>query len=114
MENLFSYGTLQLESVQQSTFHRLLEGQPDSLTGYKVSQIAIKDPEVIAASGLTHHLIISQTGNKADVISGVVFKVTHDELILADEYEAEDYKRILVLLESGQRSWVYVSAGDDL
>lgn len=112
MENLFSYGTLQLESVQQSTFHRLLEGQPDSLAGYKILHIEIKDPEVISASGPTHHLIISHTGNDRDIVEGVVFKVTHEEFILADEYEAEDYKRIQVRLASGKQSWVYVNVND--
>ena len=31
---LFSYGTLQLESVQLSSFGRRLEGEPDAMTGY--------------------------------------------------------------------------------
>jgi gamma-glutamylcyclotransferase (GGCT)/AIG2-like uncharacterized protein YtfP len=113
MENLFSYGTLQLESVQLSTFHRTLEGSPDVLAGYKVSHIEITDPEVVAASGLTHHLMISFTGKESDIIQGVVLKVTTEELAQADEYEASDYKRVSVILKSGRRSWVYVDANDN-
>ena len=30
----FSYGTLQLESVQRSSFGRRLDGQPDAMPGY--------------------------------------------------------------------------------
>ncbi len=36
VENLFSYGTLQSESVQLETFGRKLEGEPDTLPGYRL------------------------------------------------------------------------------
>lgn len=32
-ERLFSYGTLQLEQVQLTTFGRKLDGQPDDMRG---------------------------------------------------------------------------------
>ena len=35
MERLFSYGTLQLPEVQTATFGRLLQGQADSLVGFR-------------------------------------------------------------------------------
>lgn len=38
---LFSYGTLQYESVQLSTFGRKLSGAADSLLGYKLEKIKI-------------------------------------------------------------------------
>ncbi|WP_371319933.1 gamma-glutamylcyclotransferase family protein [Variovorax sp. dw_308] len=50
-EWLFSYGTLQLEPVQRATFGRLLSGQPDSLPGYRLEQVAIRDAAVVATSG---------------------------------------------------------------
>jgi hypothetical protein len=37
MPLLFSYGTLQQEDVQWSTFGRLLEGQRDELPGFERS-----------------------------------------------------------------------------
>jgi len=37
MALLFSYGTLQQEAVQMSTFGRLLDGQPDELVGFEQS-----------------------------------------------------------------------------
>ncbi len=110
MENLFSYGTLQDESVQLSTFGRKLEGFPDQLTGYKLSSIKIEDPAVVASSGLTEHPVIRQTNNSDDTISGTVFTITATELQQADEYEAEEYQRVRVELKSGTKAWVYISS----
>jgi hypothetical protein len=38
---LFSYGTLQLESVQRSSFGRRLEGESDAMTGYTQTLVEI-------------------------------------------------------------------------
>ena len=108
MEKLFSYGTLQLEKVQIETFGRKLVGRPDVLTRYKLEKIQIKDPSVLAASNQEIHPILRFTGNNSDRIEGVVFEVTNDELLQADVYEEQNYKRVLELFESGLRAWVYV------
>ncbi|MGH6908909.1 MAG: hypothetical protein ACREEG_01890, partial [Phenylobacterium sp.] len=52
---LFSYGTLQLERVQLSTFGRPLHGTPDAMVGYRLEPMEITDPEVIAISGANIH-----------------------------------------------------------
>ena len=39
MEKLFSYGTLQMEHVQQETFGRKLHGVKDTLAGYTLSTV---------------------------------------------------------------------------
>ena len=54
MPLLFSYGTLQQEHVQVSTFGRRLQGQRDELLGFEPSLVPIADPQVAAASGRTH------------------------------------------------------------
>lgn len=107
---LFSYGTLQQDEVQLSTFGRRLEGKPDILTGYSRSMVAIADPEVVALSGKTHHPIVRETGNPADEIVGTVFRISHAELAAADAYEVADYKRMGVRLKSGLEAFVYVAA----
>jgi len=43
----------------------------------------------------------------------MVFEISADELNHSDEYEVNDYKRILGNLKSGKKAWVYVSAGVD-
>ena len=48
---LFSYGTLQLESVQLASFGRRLAGHPDAMPGFSKSFIEITDPDVLVASG---------------------------------------------------------------
>lgn len=107
---LFSYGTLQLAGVQMAQFGRLLEGSDDALPGYAQTLVEITDPEVIRKSGERFHPIVTATGNPADQIAGKVFAITAAELAAADEYEVDDYKRVLVQLASGRDAWVYVKA----
>lgn len=111
MENLFSYGTLQLKQVQLELFGRTFTMEPDALICYKKEKIKIKVESVVNLSGEEEHVIISYSGNDSDVIEGTVLSVTSDELQRADEYETDDYKRISVTLRSGKKAWVYVSAG---
>jgi hypothetical protein len=108
-ERLFSYGTLQLESVQRAQFGRLLEGQADALVGFRQDMVEITDPDVLAKSGKQFHPIVTQTGNSADRIPGMVFAVTPEELLAADAYEVDDYVRAATVLASGVRAWVYVA-----
>ncbi len=110
MQFLFSYGTLQLESVQRQTFGRKLNGRADTLIGYSIDQVEITDPDVLAASGETHHPIITQTGLETDRIDGVIFEITDAELAQADEYEVDDYRRVAATFASGQQAWVYIGA----
>jgi gamma-glutamylcyclotransferase (GGCT)/AIG2-like uncharacterized protein YtfP len=107
---LFSYGTLQLETVQLETFGRRLTGAADALPGYSRMMVRITDPAVIAASGADHHPIVAASADPDDSVEGMVFEITAEELAAADTYEVADYKRIDVVLASGLRAWVYVQA----
>ena len=109
-EFLFSYGTLQLEAVQRSTFGRLLSGTGDALPGFELAPLKIEDPKVIAISGKATHTIAKFTGRDSDEITGTVFHVTADEIENADRYEVDACKRIAFTLRSGIRAWVYVDA----
>jgi hypothetical protein len=42
-KKLFSYGTLQYDTVQQKKFGRLLAGHPDALVGFQLSEVKIRD-----------------------------------------------------------------------
>jgi gamma-glutamylcyclotransferase (GGCT)/AIG2-like uncharacterized protein YtfP len=108
-EKLFSYGTLRFESVQIANFGRLLQGSDDVLLGFELSTIEIKNEEVIETSGVNEHPIVSYTGNDNNTVKGMVFNISRDELEQADQYEVEDYKRVLVTLASGVDAWVYVN-----
>ena len=109
-ELLFSYGTLQIEAVQLSTFGRKLVGTADELPGFAQSMMKIDDAEVVATSGKTHHPIVAFTGRDTDTVPGTVFQITADELENADKYEVAAYTRIGAILRSGARAWVYVDA----
>ena len=110
MPLLFSYGTLRDPAVQQATFGRELTSHDDQLPGYQVTMLKITDPAVLAVSGQTHHPILVATGNDADTVPGAALEVTAEDLVAADNYEVDDYHRIMVSLTSGARAWVYVSA----
>lgn len=110
MPLLFSYGTLQQDDVQRSTFGRLLVGRRDQLVGYDLAMIPIDDAEVVAISGKSHHPIVKYSGNDADRVDGTVFEITDAELDQADKYEVAAYKRVAADAASGNRVWVYVDA----
>ena len=107
-EFLFSYGTLQLESVQLATFGRLLTGTPDVLSEFQLRPLPIEDEYVIAVSGKDEHTIAYFTRQASDKIPGTVFSVSSEELHGADEYEVEPCRRVSVVLQSGKRAWVYI------
>ncbi|WP_321939553.1 gamma-glutamylcyclotransferase family protein [Paraburkholderia sp. J8-2] len=109
-ENLFSYGTLQLEQVQLATFGRKLDGHADDMPGYSLTMLKIDDPEVVRTSGKTHHPVVTYTANTTDKVSGMVFAITPEELQHADDYEVDAYRRDRVVLASGASAWVYVDA----
>ena len=110
MEKLFSYGTLQYPQVQKETFGRILEGKHDMLPGYVESTVEITDPIVLERSGQRIHPILHFTGNRSDMVSGMIFEISYDELMQSDLYEADDYQRIEAEFHSGTMAWVYVSA----
>ena len=93
-----------------ATFGRLLSGAIDALPGFELVLLKIEDATVIAISGKAHHSMARFTGRARDVVPGVVFAVTPDEIQRADEYEVAAVTRMAVVLQSGVRAWVYVDA----
>lgn len=96
-----------MEKVQLSSFGRLLNGQQDALTGYQLSQVEITDEAVLAQSEQRFHPVAIPSGDVEDMVGGVVFEITYDELLRADEYEVDDYARVLATLASGKKAWIY-------
>lgn len=110
MPKLFSYGTLQLESVQLATFGRRLNGEKDHLIGYTLGEIEITEPNVLQKSGKRFHPMLIKTNNPSDTVDGVIFDITDDELAEADRYEVDAYKRIQAYFASGAMAWIYADA----
>jgi hypothetical protein len=107
MPLLFSYGTLQQQAVQISTFGRVLQGQPDVLVGFELSAKKIEDPAFVETSGKSEHAIVTFTGENESRVSGMVFEVTETELAKSDAYEPAGYRRMPGTLASGKQAWVY-------
>jgi gamma-glutamylcyclotransferase (GGCT)/AIG2-like uncharacterized protein YtfP len=110
-ELLFSYGTLRQRDVQLTTFGRELDGRDDAIVGYELDHVTITDPHVIATSGSDRHPILRPNGRPGAEINGTVFAISEAELAAADQYEVDDYRRVLAPLRSGGQAWVYVFAG---
>lgn len=107
---LFSYGTLQDEAVQQRLFGRRLSGTPDALPGFRMDWLEQRDPDAVATSGVVRHPVVHETGNAQDRIPGLLLHLSEAELARADEYEADDYRRVRVTLASGAQAWLYAAA----
>ena len=107
-ENLFSYGTLQKDKIQLELFGRLLNGAKDILKGYKLSSIEIKDESFLAKGEENiQQTVIPSKDN--DIIEGIVFEISEEELFLADKYEPENYIRVKIVLRSGKEAWIYAA-----
>jgi hypothetical protein len=111
---LFSYGTLQLEKVQLENYGRILNGEQDILTGYKMDNLQITDSTVLAKSKLEYHPIAVKSDNQNDFIAGVIFEITETELVETDKYEVSQYRRILETFKSGKKAWVYVAKNNTI
>jgi hypothetical protein len=110
MPLLFSYGTLQDESVQISLFGRALTGQKDHLLGFEQSLVRVADLDFARVSGTTHHAIVRPSRNLESRVPGMALEVTDGELEQADKYEPVEYRRVAASLASGRQAWVYVDA----
>jgi gamma-glutamylcyclotransferase (GGCT)/AIG2-like uncharacterized protein YtfP len=108
-EHLFSYGTLQKDKVQVELFGRLLHGTKDILEGYQLASIEIKDESFLSKGEEKFQLTLIPSTNKTDSIEGTVFEISEEELLLADKYEPDNYKRIKVALQSGKEAWIYAA-----
>jgi gamma-glutamylcyclotransferase (GGCT)/AIG2-like uncharacterized protein YtfP len=107
MPFLFSYGTLQQEAVQLSTFGRRLLGHDDELLGFTQSLQRVTEPAFVVTSGKADHAVVRFTGRADDRVRGAVFEVTDDELASADAYEPPGWARVSTTLASGKHAWVY-------
>src|SRR5215216_3637726 len=108
-EYLFSYGTLREERVQLKLFGRPLKGTKDILKGYKLSPIEIRDESFLSKGEQKNQQIAKLSNDKNDMIEGTIFEISEEELLQADKYEPEDYKRIKLKFESGKDAWIYAA-----
>jgi len=108
-EYLFSYGTLQKEKTQLELFERNLQSFADTLRGYKIANIEIKDELFLSKGEDKFQKTLIPSNNNA-IIKGKVLELTMEEIFLTDKYEPDNYKRIKVKLESGKEAWIYITA----
>ena len=107
-EYLFSYGTLQKEAVQLQLFGRKLVGVKDILQGYSICEIEIFDRSFLSKGEERYQETLVHTKDSTGAVVGTVFELTEEELMKADSYEPDNYKRVLIILASGKQAWVYM------
>ncbi len=100
-QNIFTYGTLRDSDVQKKLFNRVLNGSSDVLNNYVKYLITIDNE--------SFYCIKQEEGMR---VEGMVYQLSNDELLIADDYEGDEYVRINVALQSGLNSWVYVKPMD--
>lgn len=105
MEQIFSYGTLQSKEIQMQVFNKLLTGTPDQLPGYK-----LKDLQIEEEFGMTDYFVAVPAEDPSDMIDGIVFSISGEDLAKADQFESNAYKRIEITLKSGITAWVYIES----
>ena len=98
MESLFVYGTLRDPQVQANVFGRVVQGQADTLDGYRKAEITI--------GGSVYPIAVADP-MRDQSIAGQVLEVTPAELVDIDRYEGDEYRRVRVRLRSGLEAWVY-------
>ncbi len=96
---LFTYGTLQETEVQLGVFSRLLQGEEAILNGYIISNEKVAD----------RYPTIAVSNDSSKTLTGKIYILSPEELIKADAYEGEAYKRIQVVLASGEKAWAYIA-----
>ncbi len=106
--DVFSFGTLRQESVQQAIYGGTVPTVPDSLVGWRLTTVRITDPAVIAASGSDEHPGIERTADPADRVDGGVLTLDDEGLAATDRYESVGYERTSIVLASGREAWIYV------
>lgn len=92
LHNLFAYGTLQLPEITERVMGRALQGEPATLTGYRVGLVARANfPGIVPDA-------------TASVPGMLICGITQQELVKLDQYEGELYRRVRVQVVLDQMS----------
>jgi hypothetical protein len=105
MPLFFSYGAFRDDGLRYGVFGRSIEGQPDHLLRFEVSEVEVQAPGGLRYPNLTY------SGRTDSRVNGIVFDVSISELTTADSFGARaGYKRQPQQLASGRMAWVYLHA----
>ncbi len=110
VESLFTYGALQRPDVQLDTFGRLIPGDEDSLSGFRLDDAETTEGRANPAAAGHRGRVLRHTGAAHDRVFGAVLRLSPDEVDAADEYLMSGARRVSVVLASGLTAWVYVAA----
>lgn len=95
--DVFIYGTIRSEDVQRELFGRTVHGQPDSVSGYKLLNNIVIDGE--------RYPYLSPEKN--GIVYGVRIKLSTEELVALDVFEASEYTRKEIVTDGGHTAYAY-------
>ncbi|MBS1517869.1 MAG: gamma-glutamylcyclotransferase [Bacteroidetes bacterium] len=107
---LFTYGTLQDETVQQELFGRKLTGAKDILSGYKIFPFEITDKEFLFRCEDKIQMTAVPSEDLSDYIEGSVFEISDEELQMAEKYEPSEYMCFEAVLDSGKTARIFAAS----
>jgi len=96
---LFIYGTLLNKNIQIKLLGKIIKGDPDTFNNHKITEIIIEEEKY-------PNIYFSINSE----VNGMVIRVTKEELSIIDKYETNTYKRVKIVLVSGNKAWVYKKA----
>lgn len=98
MDKLFIYGTLMDPKTRKELLRKEFKTTKDSLIGYGSSEIEIE--------GELFPCLDKIPGKSTQGL--IIHGLTSADFVVLDEYETDAYKRDIVDLNSGLRSYVYL------
>ena len=99
MERVFVYGTLRDKKLRQELSGREIPSLKARIKGFDLSSIS---------DGEHTYPILIKNDSSENIIDGEIIELSKTELLSFDKYEGALYRRVKILLESGQQAWVYI------
>lgn len=109
---VFSYGALARPEFQYSLFGELVAIAPARVRGFQLQQVPIPAEELLPTDRQPFRSVAVPAADQNSVVDGFVVRLSSAQIESADEFEAPEYERDVVVLEDGTRAWMYLpSAG---
>ncbi|MCJ1695964.1 gamma-glutamylcyclotransferase [Rathayibacter caricis] len=105
---VFSYGSLAREEFQRSFFGRLVPAAPARLRGFRVQRVPIAAEDLLPTDREPFRWIALATAESDATVAGFVVRLSMEQLMRVDEFEAPDYRRRRVRIDDGSWVWLYL------
>lgn len=105
---VFSYGALARPEFQRSLFNELVAVEPARVRGFRLERVPIPAEELLPTDREPFRSVAVPAVDQDSAVDGFVVRLSPTQIKLADEFEAPEYQRGVVVLEDGSRAWMYL------